>query len=63
MKQDLREQRNYDENPSYLFAKTYVNDLMSESTLIVKNRYSQFATLPTNENVVAAFIGAPKSGT
>lgn len=49
------------ENPSYLFAKTYLNDLMSESTLVVKNRYSQFATLPTNEDVVAAFIGASKN--
>jgi hypothetical protein len=48
------------ENPSYLFVKTYLNDLMSESTLIVKNRYSRFAILPTNENIVAAYIRAPK---
>jgi hypothetical protein len=48
-------------NPNYVFDRTNLNDSISASTLIIKNRYSQFAELSPNENIVAAFIGTPKN--
>jgi hypothetical protein len=49
------------ENPDYVFARTNLNNFISTSTLIVRNRYSQFAALPTNEAIVGAFTKAPKT--
>jgi len=56
----IRDQGTTIANQGYVFSKTYLNDLLSESTLIIKNRYSHFTNLPANEAIIAAFIQASK---